>query len=114
MPSVTEEHDSKLSPEGEEEPVEVIDGLPVLAERAEAPAGAPAAGGGVVAAVPSRQVAALAAGGFMAGAATVAMVHRRKSKSLSKRLRKKKGRASIGEVVTSNSFLVDVHLLRRD
>ena len=98
----------------EDEEAEVVDGLPVLAQREEAPATAPAQPGGVVAVVPSRQVAVLAAGGFVAGAATVAMVHRRKTRSISRRLRKKKGRASLGEVVTSNSFLVDVHLLRRD
>ena len=101
-------------PSEPEEP-EVVDGLPVLssddAHRAVATAG-PA--GGAAAIIPSRQVAALAATGFVAGAATVAMVHRRRTKALSRRLRKKKGRVALGEVVTSNSFLVDVHLIRRD
>jgi hypothetical protein len=30
------------------------------------------------------------------------------------RRRRRKGKAAIGEIVTSNSFLVDVHLIRRD
>jgi NAD(P)H-dependent flavin oxidoreductase YrpB (nitropropane dioxygenase family) len=102
----------------EPEDAEVVDGLPVLASTAEEPhrdvAPAQAAGSGLATVVPSRQVAALAATGFVAGAATVALAHRRKTKSLTKKLRKKKGRTALGEVVTSNSFLVDVHLLRRD
>ena len=56
--------------------------------------------------------AALAATGFVAGAATVAVVARRRSRP-ARRKRKKKGGA-IGEIVASNSFLVDVHLIRRD
>jgi hypothetical protein len=64
--------------------------------------------------VPARQVAALAATGFMAGAATVAIVHRRRARPLSRRKRAKKARSPFGEVMTSSSFLVDVHLLRRD
>ena len=62
--------------------------------------------------VPARQAAALAATGFVAGAATVAVVHRRRSR-MPRRKRRKHGGA-IGEIVSSNSFLVDVHLLRRD
>ena len=57
------------------------------------------------------QAAALAATGFVAGAATVAVVHRRRNR-VSRRRRKSKG--VIGEIVDSNSFLVDVHLVRRD
>lgn len=94
-------------PPMEEETEEVVDGLPVLAAdvrviEAPAPAGL----------VPARQAAALAAGTFVAGAATVAMVHRRRTKASSRRSKKRK--SAIGEIVGSNSFLVDVHLLRRD
>ena len=65
--------------------------------------------------MPGRQVAALAATGFVAGAATVALAHRRRTRTAARRLRKKKGRvAALGEVVSSGSFLVDVHVLRRD
>ena len=83
---------------------EVVDGLPVVAE---AYAIEPARPG----LVPVRQAAALAATGFVAGAATVAVVQHRRSRAGSRRRRKAVG---LGEIVASNSFLVDVHLLRRD
>jgi len=63
-------------------------------------------------AVPARQAAALAATGFVAGAATVAVVSRRRGRVPRRRRRRSKG--GLGEIVSSNSFLVDVHLLRRD
>lgn len=102
MAFVTEETDQHESIEV----VEVVDGLPVVAEQP-----------GVLeptrpALVPARQAAALAATGFVAGAATAAVVTRRRSRSPSRRRKRKKG--SLGEIVASNSFLVDVHLLRRD
>jgi hypothetical protein len=83
---------------------EVVDGLPVPAEPAPAPEPLRPAQ------VPAVQAAALAATGFVAGAATVAVVARRRSRPW--RRRKKKG--AFGEIVGSNSFLVDVHLVRRD
>ena len=90
----------------EHDEVEVVDGLPV-----------PAAHGAIEPAVPvlvpARQAAALAATGFVAGAATVAVVHRRRTR-VPRRRRKAKAKGGIGEIVASNSFLVDVHLLRRD
>ena len=87
----------------EEEEVEIVDGLPVVAEpRVVEPATRPL--------VPARQAAALAATGFVAGAATVAVVQRRRSR-VSRRRRRKAG--ALGEIVASNSFLVDVHLLKR-
>ena len=61
--------------------------------------------------VPAVQAAALAATGFVAGAATVAVVSRRRTKRA--RREAQEGRP-VGEIVSSNSFLVDVHLLRRD
>ena len=85
----------------EEDDGEIVDGLPVVADpRVIEPATRPL--------VPARQAAALAATGFMAGAATVAVVQRRRSR-VSRRRRK----SGIGEIVASNSFLVDVHLLKR-
>ena len=63
------------------------------------------------AAVPAVQAAALAATGFVAGAATVAVVSRRRTKRAAK---KRKKSSPFGEIVSSNSFLIDVHLLRRD
>ncbi len=84
---------------------EVVDALPVVAEPRVVEQ-RPAAG----AVVPARQAAALAATGFVAGAATAAVVtHRR---AVRRRKRKKAG--PLGEIVSSNSFLIDVHLLRRD
>jgi hypothetical protein len=84
--------------------VEVLDGLPVPAEPAPVPEPLRPSQ------VPAVQVVALAATGFVAGAATVAVVARRRARP-SRRRRKKSG---IGEIVGSNSFLVDVHLVRRD
>ena len=86
------------------QPVEIVDGEPVTGTVLE-----PSAPGGAIE-VSNRQVAALAATGFMAGAATVAVLGRRSGVRRAKR-RKKKG--VLGEVVSSNSFLVDVHLLKR-
>jgi hypothetical protein len=92
--------------EGEEELVEIVDGVPVVADNGRAvEAARPSM-------VPARQAAALAATGFGAGAATVAAVHRRRARSPLRRRRK--GRGPLGEIVASNSFLVDVHLIRRD
>ena len=94
-------------PDPASEDAEVVDGLPVLAADVRVIEPVPATG-----AVPARQAAALAATTFVAGAATVAIVNRRRTRApLRKR---KKSRSAIGEIVGSNSFLVDVHLLRRD
>ena len=106
VPSVTDEHDSQLSPEGGEETVEVVDGLPVVANHTRVlEPSEPAA-------LPARQAAALAATGFAAGAVTAAVVTRRRARRPARRPKRKKG--VVGEIVSSNSFLVDVHLLRRD
>ncbi|MEA2280736.1 MAG: hypothetical protein QOK21_1343 [Solirubrobacteraceae bacterium] len=84
---------------------EEVDGLPVVAAPAELQTLPPGA-------VPARQAVALAATTFVAGAATAAVVTRRRARRVSRKRRR--GGASLGEIVTSNSFLVDVHLLRRD
>jgi len=84
---------------------EVVDGLPVPAAPAVIESALPVA-------VPARQAAALAATGFVAGAATVAVVHRRRTRV--PRRKRKKAKGGLGEIVASNSFLVDVHLLKRD
>jgi hypothetical protein len=86
---------------------EVVDGLPVVAEP-HVVEGAPEAR----LPVPAVQVAALAATGFAVGVTTAAVVTRRRAKRAARKRRKKVG--SLGEIVSSNSFLVDVHLLRRD
>jgi hypothetical protein len=85
----------------EEDEGEIVDGLPVVADSRTIEPARPL--------VPARQAAALAATGFVAGAATVAVVHRRRNR-VSRRRRRK---SSMGEIMASNSFLVDVHLLKR-
>jgi hypothetical protein len=84
----------------EEDEAEVVDGLPVVAETRSIEVSRPL--------VPAKQAAALAATGFVAGAATVAVVHRRRTR-VSRRRRK----SSFGDIMASNSFLIDVHLLKR-
>jgi hypothetical protein len=124
---VTREPDPTDPVDADPEDAEVVDGLPVLAPdldeqpaaeppRAPAPAVVPENRLAAFVPVPARQVAALAASGFVAGAATVAMVHRRRSRAPARRARRRKAatRTPLGEVVSSSSFLVDVHLLRRD
>jgi hypothetical protein len=99
---VSEPADVPVEPDGE-----IVDGLPVVAAAdVEVERARPAV-------VPARQAAALAATGFVAGAATVAVVQRRRLRVRSRRRRKSKA-VGLGEIVASNSFLVDVHLLRRD
>jgi hypothetical protein len=93
------------TPQEEHEEGEVVDGLPVPSTPAVVEPLLPAA-------VPARQAAALAATGFVAGAATVAMVSRHRSRT--PRRKRRKAKNGLGEIVASNSFLVDVHLLRRD
>jgi hypothetical protein len=86
--------------------VEVVDGLPVVAAHTRVLEPAEPAP------LPARQAAALAATGFAAGAVTAAVVTRRRATRSVRRRKRKKG--AIGEIVSSNSFLVDVHLLKRD
>jgi len=111
--------------------VEEIDALPVLSggphvvraqpardALAQRPAGA---------VMPAVQAAAVAAGGFVAGAAVVGLVHRRQQRSTALGKRRPAGRvgrrarssgprgtakaAELVQIVGSRSFLVDVHLL---
>lgn len=101
---------------------EVLDGLPVLAdEPSEGMFPAPAPRGAIGPLAGPAQTAVAAAGGFVAGAAVLGLVHRRKSKRLalagassSRRIgRGGKRSKSAGElaIVGSRSLLVDVHLL---
>jgi hypothetical protein len=87
------------------EEVEVVDGLPVVAEPGvleSRPSGT----------VPAVHAAALAATTFVAGAATVAVVSRHRTRKAARKRGKRQ--TPFGEIVSSNSFLIDVHLLRRD
>jgi hypothetical protein len=87
--------------EGEE-----VDGLPVVTPELAVEPAPPGL-------VPARQAAALAATSFVAGAATVAVLSRRRAR-IGRHRRRRKAAGALGEIVASNSFLVDVHLLRRD
>lgn len=89
---------------------EVVDGLPVLANEAQVEARREVRPAEVV--VTKSQVAALALSGFAAGAATMAIANRRKvAKVVAGAARRK---ALPLDVLSSRSFLVDVHLLRKD
>jgi hypothetical protein len=58
------------------------------------------------------QAAAVAATGFVAGAATVALARRRAARKANPSLkRRRRKRADLVDVVASRSFLVDIHLL---
>jgi hypothetical protein len=90
---------------------EDADALPVLADvRVIEPQPPPA--------LPTVQAAAVAGASFVAGAATIAAIRRHRSRPPSRRRRRRVTRRNpsqvVGEVVSSRSFLVDVHLLNRD
>jgi hypothetical protein len=111
----------------EEDGAEVVEGghsgaLQTLAEDADVVYAQPVGGalpsdwrtGGAV--LPAVQAAAVAAGGFVAGAAVIGLVHRRQRRSGAiAKARRGTGRGGrVGElvqVVGSRSFMVDVHLL---
>ena len=89
-------------PVPEPEDVEVIDAVPVLASDGAALAAQRSQGAVVV-----KQAAAVAAGSFAAGIATVAAVRMGRSVASRRRSRRRL------PVVASRSFLVDVHLLEK-
>jgi hypothetical protein len=90
------------------EPEETVDGVPVLA--AEVRALEPIARRQL----PAVQAAAVAATGFVAGAATVVAISRHVSRrSRLPRRRRRNAGAETLSVVGTRSFLVDVHLLGR-
>ena len=90
-----------------EGPVETVDGVPVLAEVRAIEPHSPAS-------LPAVQAAAAAATGFVAGAATIALVRRRSARKLA-RGRGRQPRRAIDAlpIVGSRSFLVDVHLIAK-
>jgi len=108
---------------------EEIDALPVLAEgptvlRAYRLPSAPTTyWKSTTLAIPAVQAAAVAAGGFVAGAAVVGLAQRRNRQAstprrvgqgLARASRERRGASKAGElvqIVGSRSFLVDVHLL---
>jgi|GEM_PF-678703 hypothetical protein len=111
--------------------VEEVDALPVLAPapgivsaRRGARGQSPVRGAGARPAIPAVQAAAVAAGGFVAGAAVVGLVHRRQRRTPALRggghlaraltrggARKGARGAELVQIVSSRTLLVDVHLL---
>jgi hypothetical protein len=86
------------------EPEETVDGVPVLAEvRAIEPA--------VPSSLPAVQAAAVAATGFVAGAATLALVRRHSARKLARTRARR--RVDALPIIGSRSFLVDVHLIAK-
>jgi hypothetical protein len=85
--------------------VEIIDGFPVLAEVRTIERASPAS-------LPAVQAAAAAATGFVAGAATVALVRRRASRKMGRSGKSGARRvADLLPITASRSFLVDVHVI---
>jgi hypothetical protein len=93
-------------PSGAEPDVEVVDGLPVVAEVRTIERGLPAG-------LPAVQVAAVAATGFVAGAATVAIVKRRAARKVARNGRRSRRAVDLLPITASRSFLVDVHVLAK-
>jgi hypothetical protein len=91
----------QVIPEATLEPEETVDGLPVLAEVRTIERVAPVA-------LPAVQAAAAAATGFVAGAATLALVKRRSSRKLARSQRRP---SDFLPILGSRTFLVDVHLV---
>jgi len=87
--------------------VETIDALPVLAEVRPLQRASPVS-------LPAVQAAAAAATGFVAGAATIALVRRHSARKLARTQRNIRSRPlDMLPVVGSRTFLVDVHLLAK-
>ncbi len=93
------------------EPEEVVDGVPVLAAEVRAlERAAPRRQ------LPAVQAAAVAATGFVAGAATVVAISRHVSRRplRAPRRRKRDAAPEVLSVLGTRSFLLDVHLLGRE
>src|SRR5213592_3632970 len=96
---MTEEPEA-LAPEVDDDNLPVLSGVHVLEPQAPNPL------------LPA---AAVAAGGFVAGAATIAVIRRTRGRP-SRRQRKKARRSAtqIVDVSSTRSFLVDVHFINRN
>jgi hypothetical protein len=87
--------------------VEIVDGYPVLAEVRAVERASPAS-------LPAVQAAAAAATGFVAGAATVALVKRRAArKQAARNGRGSRRPADLLPIAATRSFLVDVHVIAK-
>ncbi len=83
-----------------------VEGVPVLAEVRAIQSHSPVA-------LPVVQAAAVAATGFVAGAATLALVRRHGARKLARSRQPRRALEAL-PIVGSRSFLVDVHLISRD
>jgi len=92
--------------EGRADPEETVEGMPVLSEVRTVVTPSSAM-------LPAVQAAAVAATGFVAGAATLALVKRHGARKLA-RTRQSRRALDALPIVGSRSFLVDVHLIARD
>lgn len=98
-------HEEAGQPAEPDETVEeTVDGLPVLAEVRAIERASPSS-------LPAVQAAAAAATGFVAGAATIALVKRRTAKKVARRSAPRRA-ADMLPIVASRTFLVDVHLIK--
>jgi hypothetical protein len=99
----------------DDEPLEIVDGEPVLDDSPGAltPVSASSALVLAAAASPAVQAAAAAATGFVAGAATLALVRRRESRRGARRALPRRA-GDVPGVVGTRTFLIDVHMLRPD
>jgi hypothetical protein len=88
------------------ETAETVEAVPVLAEVRAIQSHSPVA-------LPAVQAAAVAATGFVAGAATLALVRRHSARKLARRSPPRRALDAL-PIVGSRSFLVDVHLIARD
>lgn len=96
-----------VAPEGVVETVEeTVDGLPVLAEVRPLPAATPAV-------LPAVQAVAVAATGFVAGAATLALVRRHTARRVARSRSAPRRAVDMLPIVGSRTFIVDVHLLAK-
>jgi hypothetical protein len=93
---------------GADPDAEIVDGFPVLAEVRTIERPAPVS-------LPAVQVVVVAATGFVAGAATVALVKRRTAKKLARNGRGGGSRrpADLLPIAATRSFLVDVHVIAK-
>jgi hypothetical protein len=91
-------------PEHDDNGVETVDGLPVLAEVRTIERVSPTP-------LPAVQAAAAAATGFVAGAATLALVRRRTARKLARARSGPRRAVDMLPIVGSRTFLVDVHLI---
>jgi hypothetical protein len=86
---------------------EVVDGLPVVADVRAIDRASPVA-------LPAVQAAAAAATGFVAGAATIALVRRHSTRKRARAQRRVQRRpVDMLPIIASRTFIVDVHMLAK-